>query len=223
LIQALKAFGHSVSDIACTSKALGFPPLDDQSRGDRNLSEPHFKSEHCEIFRLAGLVWPPKTTSYQAFGFLGLRCLEVIYFLGQAWPREHDIEFANINPTLARITCWNSASEFSDLQNPWKPSIRTVTAQAKLAARYLGADGNEIVRPLEAWEVLSLIGWEKHWWSDGAQRPSFDLAVSLAGNAFSFWAIGPVMLASFGTIGMYLSSSVKAAKDASDSDDSDSD
>jgi hypothetical protein len=203
IVNHFSLFGRSIQDMERETDRLGFVGLRSSlKKEERQLSEAVYKDEHCEIYRLAGLVWPPpESERYQSFAYFGTRAVEATQLYDRGWPRQADIEFCDLNPTSSRYIAWNSSCVFEDLRSPWKTTIMTITAQAKIAVRYC-CGGTEVVRPLEGWEALQLIGWQTDMWTPGRQRPPYDLAVSLAGNAFSACAIGPVFLASFGAIGM---------------------
>ena len=49
------------------------------------------------------------------------------------------------------------------------------------------------IRALTGWECVSLAGWSDDFWSY-AQLPARDTMVSMARNAFSSLAIGPVLV-----------------------------
>jgi hypothetical protein len=55
---------------------------------------------------------------------------------------------------------------------------------------------------LEGFEVLGLVGWPTTFFEDGEQFPEYELAVSLAGNAFSAFACLPVFIALLCAAGM---------------------
>ena len=59
----------------------------------------------------------------------------------------------------------------------------------------LGAD--VIVRPLVGVECMGLIGWDAKFWAPGTFLPTDPKCASLAGNAFSGFAVLPVLAVAF--------------------------
>lgn len=180
--------------------------------------EPVFRDEHCELFKHAGLEWPPALTAtaqqdlhYNLTG-LGERALEVVYFLDKHFPPKivgtdkPELEFLDVNNSLGRLLKWQSSSsfkEFMELQSPWAPSPRTITGQSKIVMRSAQVGVPTSVRCLEGWEVMSLIGWSPSMWKEGGPFVQPEVMCNMAGNAFSGFAVGPVLVAALSLLGRH--------------------
>jgi hypothetical protein len=172
-----------------------------------------FKDEHMEIFGFKRLAWPlgsaatPPHLVIKDRRAFGQRATESTFILDFLYRPRHHVEFIDSNHSLPRHLQYKlgdgEASFLAQvaLKHPWRPVCPTITSLSKIVIRVtsqLPCDGPhahaDIVRPLEAWEVMSLIGWAPAFWRPYCVRPASDTMVSLAGNAFSAFAIGPIML-----------------------------
>ncbi len=177
-------------------ESVGVLPCTARHPKGRTLSEPNFETEHYEVYRLAGITWPPKVLlGYERFAGFGTRLVQAAIFVDKTWKASMLFEFVDLHHSLGKLTGFKSGDSFEDLKNPWQEYPSTVTATSKFAVRY-SRNGCTVVRPLESFEVLGLVGWSQSFFKPGASYvPSHDVAVSLAGNAFSVFACVPATLA----------------------------
>ena len=107
---------------------------------------------------------------------------------------------------------------------PWLDNrLMTLVGASKPVMRRRRADGTVEVRLLYGIELMAFIGWH---WDDYAEGECTMLdnatLTSLAGNAFSAFAVGPVLAATLPLLGLQVAEP-EAALEVSDLDDSDSD
>ncbi len=183
-------------DIDSVCDRLGVPSCLERISKGRAMPEANFPVEHCDLYRLAKLEWPPADTSqqYARFQGFGVRVTEVAVFCNTAWKQARACEFIELNHSLGKLVNYNSESTFADLKNPWREFPNTITGNSKVAVRILMPGGTSEFRPLESFEVLSLIGWSFAWFNPDGVMPQHALCVSLAGNAFSAFACLPAAL-----------------------------
>ena len=163
-----------------------------------------YKDDHLELYAQHSLRWPPDVSG-PAYQGLTRRAAEVLYFAHHMWPHtpsqddKYAIEFLDVNNSLARLL----GSKFvrgggtpaqSELPSPWKAMAMTITGHSIICVR-MRVDGVVHLRKAHAYEVMSLAGWDWSWWKPGRHLESESLGISLAGNAFSGFCIGPVVTA----------------------------
>eukprot|EP00969_Alexandrium_andersonii_P138451 6122754-Alexandrium_andersonii.AAC.1 len=49
---------------------------------------------------------------------------------------------------------------------------------------------------------MAMVGWDYSAWSKNSPQPSHELLSSLAGNSFSLWAFGPIVLSAIAALGL---------------------
>eukprot|EP00974_Lingulodinium_polyedra_P022157 2140780-Lingulodinium_polyedra.AAC.1 len=111
---------------------------DREPKGARSLADPVYKDKHCELFRLAGHVWPPCNDvldEYKEFAGFGERVLEMIHFCDKTWGAKAEFEVIDLNPSLGRLLAFSAGCELSDLRTPWRQWAPTITSNSKLAVR----------------------------------------------------------------------------------------
>ena len=85
------------------------------------------------------------------------------------------------------------------------------------------------LRALEGYELMALAGWPRDGWTTDEPLPDRPTCTSLAGNAFSAFAIGPMLIASIAALGIPLlpqaktPESDKSRESSPEGDGSDSD
>ena len=167
--------------------------------GSKQQTDAKWRTEHCQAFRDAGLEWPVplesnmelpadeggRPTRFQKL-WLGTRAAELAFYLHKVYPMAVDAsepEWADVNPSLPR--CTHSGS-------PWKSTCPTMTGQSQMVVRYV-LGSRVILRPQSGKESFSLMGWHASYFR-GQTSPPDQLLKNLAGNAFSAFAITPVLL-----------------------------
>ena len=84
---------------------------------------------------------------------------------------------------------------------PWKTEfIPTLTGQCHIVMRVVDKGMNTMVRTLDGFELMALQGWHLSWWKEGGEY-KHDLLTSLAGNAFSAFALGVMAAAALSSLG----------------------
>ena len=127
---------------------------------------------------------------------------EVAIYLKLAFPASEptvEPEFCDINMSLMRMI-----HEECDPRNPWGTAIPTLISHSSILMRWVppGATGHSY-RMLHGLELMHIIGWNDKWWSQGTVLEALDpaLLTSLAGNAFSAYAVGPALIAALAVLG----------------------
>ena len=117
------------------------------------------------------------------------------------------VEFADVNNSLARLVGFSATRQDAKLRNPWTPYIPTLTSHASIVMRW-HPDGYEcpMMRYLSAQEILRVVGWDDSMWTNGKPCEDAKLMRSLAGNAFSAFAVGPIAITALFIAGLDLSS-----------------
>ena len=72
--------------------------------------------------------------------------------------------------------------------NPWEAQFPTLTGSGSYTIR-----SKHFIRSLDGLEALSIAGWDPTLFSEG-YFPTSRLAGQIAGNAFSAFAIGPILM-----------------------------
>ena len=101
----------------------------------------------------------------------------------------------DIDPTLWRIVGWPK------VRNPWTEDVTpTITGSCAMLARYWAPDEDGkrsvVVRLLSGLELFRLAGWGPDMWHPKTPESLMqdkELLTSLAGNAFSGFAVGPML------------------------------
>ena len=171
----------------------------------RSVSDPSHRDEHCELYRLISVTWPPVVSErYSVFAVFGERITEAAIWLDLAYPQQHDVEFVDLNSTLGRLTGFAQGAEFAKLKNPWAAHASTITSKSRFAIRIRSTTTAEFgswIRPVEGFEAMAMIGYGLDLWDTDVQLPSYEMAISLAGNAFSAYSCGPALIALLGVAG----------------------
>ena len=175
---------------------------------ERKVYDLVFKEEHMALYDMHHLPWPPPLSDSPYCDFyktLGERRAQLVWFLNRVWPAtevgfEH-AQFVDSNETISRLVRWSlKYPEATEIKNPWQRRMHTLTGHSKMIVRFIDAQSGELVlRELLNYEPMRIIGWGKSMWSTTGRRDSFDLGLcqSLAGNAFSAYALGPALTALF--------------------------
>lgn len=163
------------------------------------------------------------------FQFHGMfqRELEATVFLHSVWPMPAAslAEFIDINMNLPRIikSYWDQeAGQPKPGSSPWRSQLPTLTGSCNIVARLRIGD-TVVIRLLECFEVMRLIGWDDAQWQAErmqlpAERPdSFpELISNMAGNAYSVYHFGPWVLALFAVYGKFWSPAVPSSSSSED-------
>ena len=193
--------------LAAIREEFGFLAIEE--RPDKMLkADPKNKDEHFELFRSRGFVWPPEIPSMlegfeMDFSGLKPRQAELVIFCHRVFPPLTRFSFIDVNPSLGLLVGYKDEAAAS-LKDPWRDHPATIVGSSLLVVRINTADV-KVVRPLEGWEYLSLIGWGLPDWNKKTKAPSAQLCGNLAGNAFSAFAIGPFASVAFSIVGQALS------------------
>ena len=213
----------------------------------REKQDPDWKLDHMDIYEEQGLAWPVElATMSDAINVDGLtlREAELAFFCHTVFPRSAELaddvyEFMDIVPKKDRVLagCFTLTKDPTPKavpkgSGPWLTNCRTLTGSMKLMTRYISPEGKGVVRLVEAFECLAMMGWCGRTWSEEAD-PSWkdtmtkaiveaspvtrgqhlsaemqthlaaELLSDMSGNAWSVWHIGPVWLALLATWGRY--------------------
>lgn len=189
-----------------------------------------WQNDHCDEFRGHGLAWPPDLSKGSLViqelahhgtrferGCLSDRAAELLFFIHTKFPFGGSavgsgIEFVDVNPSISRVLATEGRS-------PWRQTAPTLTGQALLCVRYrCQSDGLVHVRPATGTESFQMIGWDHTFFSQGRAMTTHSLLSNMSGNAFSAFAVLPMLMVAFSGLGVVSSlqlSEAEAAKPAS--------
>jgi len=178
-----------------------------------------YKDDHMRLYDSINLVWPaPSPRGYDgALDHMEQRAFEVFHFANNKFPLASGAltpEFIDVQPEIT----WVCGSDGK--QNPWRTVFPTLTSCGQYIYRrwVLGVNYHFLeVGQLDGMELLQMIGFEmanvETW-----DFPSHELATSMAGNAFSAYAVGPMLILSMIGLGAPRSLTVNDGDDEVDED-----
>jgi len=178
---------------------------DPVSRKPRVLYDPLFKDEHNAFFRAANMQWPPDLSKLDQhkykFGGYPQRPCELMFFLDRVFPAPQDKveqngvirEFCDVGQGMKRLLrCLPDQDK--EWANPWQERMPTITGHALMAMRTTSVGGSIEVRVVEGFELMAVAGWDMSFYQQQACVPHGAVLTSLAGNAFSAFAAGPMAM-----------------------------
>lgn len=158
-------------------------------------SEPSFETEHMELFMEEGWPWPVTPEVFQNecghMPHLSARAREVIFYANRKWsmPDDVSVQFLDCNCSLDRLRRVHGAWADS------APMTLVGTTQLIMRRRRSDAPGFEL-RYITGVELMRMQGWSLgDFLAPTLTSADNDTTTSLAGNAFSGFAVGPVLLA----------------------------
>ena len=166
--------------------ACGYPghPSPTAANHDRTYD---FRREHMQLFEAIQLQWPASDevfdcSRYKYLSNWGERGREMVVFIDKFFPpapvpkdREYMLEFADVRDAVSRLLGWKVDDSIQDLKRPWHYGIHTITGNSRMVVRVTHRDDAlSLVRPLEGFEVMSLIGWPDTGWY---KCPSYEVLV----------------------------------------------
>lgn len=158
-----------------------------------------YKDDHMDLYRAKNLTWPPDISGKEFRG-LSRRAAEVCFFAHHAWPlltEQDQPEFLDVNNSLPRLM---GKKELGEMPSPWRLRLNTVTGQTLCVVRYW-VNKEIMLRLLRPYEILGMAGWDFSCWRPGTASVDYPLAASLAGNAFSGFAVGVALVGLFVCMG----------------------
>ena len=185
-----------------------------------------WESTHQELFLFAGIAWPPPIAELDEFR---TRSAECVYFANYMFP-ETELDrwqFFDSNHDCKRLFRWPRKEKkkkktdeddgFTDLKNPWRPFIPTMTALSNMVARVLRSDdsGGEpklTIRRVHPLECMRVMGWDLPFYAEGPfgtykvpgeSKDAFidaDLLGDMVGNAWCAWTFAAIKIALVGCI-----------------------
>ena len=119
-------------------------------------------------------------------------------------PAEVGVQFVDLNKSLERLIGFPPASEIRD---PWRRALPTITSNSKMILRDAKQDGGISIRCVHPVELMRVVGWDLSHWHTEFEAMDHGLRgetlISLAGNAFSAFALAPLLVASLSALGLY--------------------
>jgi site-specific DNA-cytosine methylase len=173
---------------------------------DEMLNSTRAAKRPKESFK-ADLIWPPTKKDWKSLpksmrdGIeisgqrISERQKEVLYYLEKTEPyaSHGNPQWVNILLSMEFLIGQDGTREaYSD-------EIPTLTTKAQIWMRQCEGDDPEDVfhRLLSGENMMELIGWDRCFYNGSSDRFSQKLLTHLAGNAFSAFGIGPILLATF--------------------------
>eukprot|EP00974_Lingulodinium_polyedra_P008587 819710-Lingulodinium_polyedra.AAC.1 len=102
-----------------------------------------------------------------------MRCVwpPVIPSAAKVWPTQDDAEFGfmDVNPWLSMIIACKNGDP-SSMKNPWCKQPRTLVGSATVVVR-LTVQKRRLIRVIEGWEYMALLGWPVSAWAPGKPFP----------------------------------------------------
>lgn len=193
------------------SKALGFSFEEEAVRLPKIAkTDCNYKDEHFELYRSKGYRWPLDLSNCTEFdgymvqlGGLVPRQAECVVFLHRTFEAASAYEFVDVNQGLGMMTNYKAKMDLVDeveLRNPWRPRPNALVGSCCVMVRI---KSEKLIRPLEGFEYMAMIGWSPcEWRRNVGDMPSRSLCSNMAGNAFSAFALGPLVSASLAVAGM---------------------
>ena len=165
-----------------------------------------YLEEHNEFFRAIDVKWPPSLVAYPHVCTTGMfeRHVEVAIFLDCCYPRDPTIEgpeFIDANHSLGRIMgrSAHDCTKEDFKKSVWTSQVPTITSMSSILMRWIPPDAKPdvMLRLLTGVELMSVIGWSQVMWAPNTSAEMLadnSTLTSLAGNAFSGYSIGPMLL-----------------------------
>ena len=189
-----------------------------QRPSTRHVAEPEWKQIHEQLFLENGLTWPPVEAPIDVLRqhFSRPRECEVIYFANKLFPEEElDVaRFFDANHSVERtLRCGSQKSKQADAlnyANPWRTHVPTMTTHSSMVMRSMSASRGVCFKRIHPLEMMSLTGWALDmyrpgtdsapgpWYGDETQTP--ELLADLAGNAWSGFAVLPILISAIGAV-----------------------
>jgi hypothetical protein len=158
------------------------------------------------LFDVVGLEWPPTSRGFDgSLDHMDQRPYEVSVYCNTKWPFqlpaddadgavESGIQFLDVNQDLIRLV------GVEGLSCPWKAVMPTLTGSGQYIFRRAVPEREDNgsfkyyleIRQLDGMELLQMIGFSLEY-IEGS-FPSHEVATSMAGNAYSGFAVGPMAI-----------------------------
>jgi site-specific DNA-cytosine methylase len=173
----------------------------------RPKDAPKWQDFHMAMFLKGGLSWPPTSADWKSLPQnmtaamesagkrISERQKEILYYLEKTEPYacHGNPQWVNILHSMEFLVGQEATRE------AYSEEIPTLTTKAQIWMRQCDGDGHEecFHRLLSGENMMELIGWDRSYYNGSSDRFSQKLLTHLAGNAFSAFGIGPVLLATF--------------------------
>jgi site-specific DNA-cytosine methylase len=162
-----------------------------EDKGGSRTADPAFRDEHIAVFREAKLEYPPDFSKFDPALVKGIKPLEqrgreaVAYAESvEPWPEQMIVQFFDANMSIQYLV---GASGDRDI---WSDRCPTFASSSKIMARVELTDGERIWVLLPGFLLMRLVGWP----TDLPDCENNKLMTSFAGNAFSAFSIGPILI-----------------------------
>lgn len=232
VLNAMKTEPASFDDFIIPDDALGdWAPPQEPPKSKRSRENEAWVDRHMDIYREYDVYWPPQLSSEMSavLNMWGERAAQVGHFLHAMFPPgDAQWQFVDLNHTLERTLRFPPAPG-KPLHCPWRYTCPTLTSMSKILIRRQTAlpGGALVLRALHPLEAFRLMGWDLPWWTKPLWSADVtpELLTNMAGNAFSGYAVTPVLIAALGSVGARLLEPQVAdagAQDVSCGSDSDS-
>ncbi len=206
--------------------SLGLPIWDEFGKRvpKRQKDSLDWKLDHLTLWTANGMSWPFDVDAFDSTSYINFsNCLpreaEALCVLDKLFAPMCDLEFLDVNPTLARVLAGviDENSRPNEGHTPWKSKSPTQVGSGKLVCRYR-LDPDEAlehaphkfgIRVVEAYECMRMIGWADEWYTIFPSTFCWDLdrlegLVNMAGNAYTAFHFLPWYLALLATWGKFL-------------------
>ena len=198
-----------------------------------------WRDEHREIFRCAGLPWPPPLQSAPGLRYDGMqsdgRMQECAYFYHTFFPVTEPCfgqwQSVDVNMSMPRTLNVEDISKAqqtvykADLKNPWLTGpMRCLTGSSRMLLRYQQSPSDvPVVRMLLGVEAFRAMGWDRRHWAGYVPGGPFPFPecdnqtlCTMAGRAFSSFVFTTAATAVMSAIG--LAGGIHITETPSDSD-----
>ena len=168
----------------------------------RRVENCKFRDQHCELFRKHGLQWPVVKSKLPAkfakeLHMLTERSADVAFFCEFVWPWEdgndkREPQFLDVHMSLPFLV--NTENRTS----PWKTVLGCLAGSTRIWMRLASLEDVLEHRLITGTEAMQFIGWDVSFFKTmpmPGNRSEQDLLMSMAGNAYSGFALAPALMA----------------------------
>ena len=186
----------------------------------KTAKPPVYMAEHLEFYHDAGFEWPPTEAQMRdpiwqhVTPYVSPRAFQVAFFCAMKFPdriAEEEHGFIDINFNMRLLL---NTDKLGKLKSPWSPHPGCLLSTTILLMRTLPGTRIDYDAKVPIWrqwlyrivcgvELMSMVGWCHTKW--GGTMPEWaphELLTDLAGNAYSAFAVGPVLISAMAAYAM---------------------
>lgn len=199
-----------LSDIElATLRSSTTEPAQKASKTNLNkAAKTDYKAELMNLYEESEIPWPPRFSDYPFIDFHTFsdresQCVLLCHLCFPPPPQSINgsivVQGFDANLGISRLLGDKGT------RNPWKSVLPTMVGSSKFVIRIVDATGLLTIRQLTGVEAMRCIGWDICDWKEDPLRAGHpdSLLRNLAGNAFSAFAVAPLIAAVVAVQGMF--------------------